>query len=68
MGIYILPIFCFGIVITGIVFIGVKQASDLAKQLTALAKEPEPVLNKPREASSLRGHGLIKPMPMGSVP
>ena len=35
MAIYLLPIFCFGLVITGIVLIGVQQARDLAKQLNA---------------------------------
>ena len=46
MGIYLIPIFCFGLVITGIVFLGVQQASDLAKQLQAQRNEAEPVTDK----------------------
>jgi hypothetical protein len=29
---YSFPIFCFGLVITGIVFLGLQQASDMAKE------------------------------------
>ena len=38
---YLFPIFCFGLVITGIVFIGIQQAFDQAKQLAALKSEAE---------------------------
>ena len=47
MGVYIFPIFCFGLVITGIVMIGVQQASDLAKQLAAQSTEAEQSSNSP---------------------
>ncbi len=36
---YLFPIFAFGIVITGIVFLGLQQASDLAKHLAAEKNE-----------------------------
>ena len=58
MAIYIIPIFVFGLVITGIVFLGIQQASDLAKELAARRSEMEPgaetseVLS-PRRSSSL---------------
>lgn len=35
MFIYLFPIFAFGLVITGIVFLGLQHASDLAKDLAA---------------------------------
>ena len=38
---YLFPIFAFGIVITGIVFLGLQQASDLAKNLAAERSEAE---------------------------
>ncbi len=38
---YLFPIFAFGLVITGIVFLGLQQASDLAKDLTARKREGE---------------------------
>lgn len=46
---YIFPIFCFGLVITGIVFLGLQQAADVARKLTALEDPPEstaPVANE----------------------
>ena len=49
MAIYIIPIFCFGLVITGIVFLGLQQASDMAKQLAAQRNELEPVSKNPQE-------------------
>ncbi len=36
------PIFCFGVVISGIVFLGLQQASDLAKYLAANESEIKP--------------------------
>lgn len=48
MGIYIFPIFCFGVLITGIVLVGVLQASDLAKQLAAKGRERDSVLDSPQ--------------------
>lgn len=38
---YIFPIFAFGLVMTGIVFLGLQQASDLAKNLAAEQREAE---------------------------
>jgi hypothetical protein len=38
---YIFPIFAFGLVMTGIVFLGLQQASDLAKNLAAERREAE---------------------------
>jgi hypothetical protein len=35
MFIYLFPIFAFGLVITGVVFLGLQQASDWAKDLAA---------------------------------
>ena len=49
MAIYIIPIFCFGLVITGIVFLGIQQASDLAKQLAEERKQLEPVSKNPQD-------------------
>lgn len=37
------PIFCFGLVISGIVFLGLQQASDLAKYLADQAGEADPI-------------------------
>ena len=38
---YAFPIFAFGLVMTGIVFLGLQQASDLAKNLAAAKREAE---------------------------
>jgi hypothetical protein len=47
MAIYLIPIFCFGLVIIGIVCIGIQQASDLARQLSDVPNEaPRPSDNK----------------------
>lgn len=54
MAVYIIPIFCFGLVITGIVFLGIQEASELAKRLSAQTPEAPPGSNNP-EASSGRG-------------
>lgn len=59
MATYIIPIFCFGLVITGIVFLGVRQAADLAKQLAAESHERE---SRPPVASSERGAASVKPL------
>jgi hypothetical protein len=44
---YIFPIFAFGLIITGVVFIGLQQASDLARELTAQRSEAEKRLAQP---------------------
>jgi hypothetical protein len=36
---HVFPIFAFGLVITGIVFLGLQQAADLAKDLAARSSE-----------------------------
>lgn len=41
MFIYLFPIFAFGLVITAIVFLGLQQASDWAKELTAQRSEAD---------------------------
>jgi hypothetical protein len=61
MATYIIPIFCFGLVITGIVFLGVQQAADMAKQLAAQSNETAPGANNP-PASSGRGSGPARPL------
>lgn len=38
---YIFPIFAFGLIITGIVFLGLQQAADWAKDLTLQKIEEE---------------------------
>ena len=42
MFIYLFPIFAFGLVITGVVFLGLQEASDLAKVLSAQNRQVEP--------------------------
>ena len=54
---YIFPIFAFGIVITGIVFLGIQQAADLAKHLGAEKNEAE---------SRSKIPGLVSPAPNGA--
>jgi len=61
MATYIIPIFCFGLVITGIVFLGVQQAADMAKQLAAQSNETPPGANTP-PASSGRGSDPARPL------
>jgi len=41
MFIYLFPIFAFGLVITAIVFLGLQQASDWAKDLAAQRSEAD---------------------------
>ncbi len=45
---YLFPLFAFGLVITGIVFIGLQQASELAKHLAAERSEMENTSKIPR--------------------
>lgn len=42
MSIYLFPIFAFGLVLTGVVCLGLQQASDLAKALAAQSSKIEP--------------------------
>jgi len=54
---YIFPIFAFGLVMTGIVFLGLQQASDLAKSLAAERSDDE---------SGFKNPGPISPHPNGA--
>jgi hypothetical protein len=49
---YIFPIFAFGLIMTGIVFLGLQQASDLAKNLAAEKREAE---------NNFKSHAAISP-------
>jgi hypothetical protein len=60
MAIYLIPIFCFGLVITGIVILGIQQASDLAKQLAAQSHEMPPGSKDP-SGTSRRGSAPVRP-------
>ncbi len=51
MSVYIIPIFCFGLVITGIVFLGIQEASELAERLAAQTYEAPPGSNNPAAPS-----------------
>ncbi len=61
MAIYILPIFCFGVVITGIVLLGIKQASDLTKQLDAQGNQSGPTAGDGHYVSDGQGTAPLKP-------
>lgn len=54
---YIFPIFAFGTVITAVVFLGIQQAADLAKQLGAEKNEAE---------SGSKIPGFVSPAPEGA--
>ena len=62
MAIYIIPIFCFGLVITGIILLGIQQASDMAKQLSTQSNETPPGFNNP-PGSSGQGSDPVTPLP-----
>ena len=51
MFIYLFPIFAFGLVITGIVFRGLQQAADLAKDMAAQRSEAEKNSENPAPVS-----------------
>ena len=46
---YLFPIFCFGLVITGIVFLGLREAADLAKQMAERSKAMSPPSDQPEK-------------------
>jgi hypothetical protein len=52
MGIYIFPIFLFGCAMTGIVFLGVQQAADWAKDEAARNQEASRSSENPAMRSS----------------
>lgn len=62
MAIYLLPIFCFGVVITGIVLLGIKQASDLTKQLDAQANQSGSGSGGAHYVSVGQGTAPLKPL------
>ena len=62
MAIYIIPIFCFGLVITGIILLGIQEASDMAKQLATQSNETPPGFNNPPDSSG-QGSAPITPLP-----
>ena len=68
MAIYIFPIFCFGLVITGIVLLGVRQASDLAKQLAAQGNQTEPASDRAQYVPAGRGTAPVKPQTSATHP
>jgi hypothetical protein len=55
---HVFPIFAFGLVMTGIVFLGLQRASDLAKSLAAERGEAE---RRPKIP------GLVSPDPNGAT-
>jgi hypothetical protein len=58
---YIFPIFAFGLVITGIVFLGIQQAADLAKALAEQRSQAESELQKPLSPVPSSGGAAGKP-------
>ncbi len=60
MAIYLIPIFCFGLVITGIVLLGIQQASDLAKDLAARRDEMDQPTQNPEGLSPERNLVPVK--------
>jgi len=58
---YIFPIFAFGLVITGIVFLGIQQAADLAKALAEQRSQPESDLQKQGRPVPTQTANLVKP-------
>ena len=60
MSLYLIPIFCFGLVITGVVLLGIQEASELAKRSAAQSHAALPGSNKP-PASSEGGSAPAQP-------
>ena len=60
MATYIIPIFLFGLVITGIVFLGIQEALELAKRLAVQTHE-EPLGSNNLPAPSGRGPAPNRP-------
>ena len=58
---YIFPIFAFGLVISGIVFLGLQQAADLAKALAEQRNQSERDLQKPESPVPASGGTPGKP-------
>jgi hypothetical protein len=63
MAVYIIPIFCFGLVITGIVFLGIQEASELAKRL---AQHPHEAPSGSNNPPALSGRGSAPARPLAS--
>lgn len=68
MFIYLFPIFAFGLVITGVVFLGLQQASDLAKNLAAERSEAENKSKIPGTVSPGRNGAPVQVTPSKSRP
>ena len=62
---YIFPIFAFGLVMSGIVFLGLQQASDLAKNLATERSEAESRSKIPGPVSPGRNSAPV-PVPTGT--
>ena len=58
---YIFPIFAFGLVITGIVFLGIQQAADLAKALDEQRRQAES--DPQKQGSSVSASGVTPVQP-----
>jgi hypothetical protein len=52
MFIYLFPIFCFGLVITGIVFLGIMEAAKQARDQTLTERDRETPAEQPALARS----------------
>ncbi len=49
---YLFPIFCFGLVISGVVYLGIIEAAKQAKSLLMLEEELKPRVTKPDRSPS----------------
>ncbi len=58
---YIFPIFAFGLVITGIVFLGIQQAADLARDLAARPSQTESDLQNRESVKPSSGGTPVQP-------
>lgn len=61
MFIYLFPIFAFGLVITAIVFLGLQQASDWAKDLTAQRNEADKNSKSPEVVAPKHNSAAVIP-------
>ena len=57
---YLFPIFAFGLVITGVVFLGLQRAADLAKDLAAQRSEAEKSAQTPKVIAPERNSGPVR--------
>lgn len=75
MAVYIIPIFCFGLVIIGIVFLGIQEASEVAKRLgiqeasefaKRLAQHPHEAPSGSNNPTASSGRGSAPARPLAS--